>query len=67
VSAEWIPLNGLTYDPKDDVLAVITEPYEHNIRHPKEIYVSEDMGALLAVEAIDGDGAKKIRSWTWRY
>lgn len=60
VAAEWIPLNGLSYDPKDDVLAVITEAFEHNIRHPKEIFVEEDMGALLAVEAVDGDGDKQI-------
>ena len=60
VAVEWVSLDGLTYDPHDDVLAIITGAFEHNIRSPREIFVLEDMGALLAVEAIDGEGAKQI-------
>ena len=60
VAADWIALNGLTYDPQDNVLQIITGSFEHNIRNPQEIYVEENQGALLAIEALDGDGAKQI-------
>jgi hypothetical protein len=34
IEADFIPLVGLSYDPKNDVLAVTAEGLEHLISHP---------------------------------
>ncbi|MFL6711906.1 MAG: DUF5335 family protein, partial [Sulfurifustis sp.] len=36
---EWVLLNGLVYDPKDDVFEVVTDDVDHLIHHPKDIYI----------------------------
>jgi hypothetical protein len=36
-AAEWPPLRGVAYDPKDDVLEVALEGIDHLIEHPREI------------------------------
>jgi len=60
VAAEWLPLLGLTYDPKNDVLDVELEGLDHMISKPREIYV-EDGGVGLASFAItDAEGARQI-------
>src|SRR5262249_49505181 len=38
VQAEWLPLHGITYDPKDDLVEVILEGLDHMISKPREIY-----------------------------
>lgn len=38
----------MSYDPKDDVLAVAVEGIEHNIRHPKQIFVEQDAESLYS-------------------
>jgi hypothetical protein len=60
VEAEWIPLIGLSYDPKGDVLTVIAEGVEHLIRHPKQIHVDQELDWLNNIEAIDGEGTHHI-------
>ena len=60
IEAEWLPLLGLTYDPKNDVLDVELEGLDHMIPKPREIYV-EDGGVGLASLAItDAEGARQI-------
>jgi len=56
VEAEWIPLVGLSYDPADDLVAVIAEGVRHLIRHPKQIHVEHDTESLHSVEVIDAEG-----------
>lgn len=60
VEVEWLPLIGLTYDPKDDVMAIAMEGIEHNISHPKEIYVEQDVETLRTVEVVDPSGEHHI-------
>ncbi len=56
VEADWIPLIGISYDPKGDVLAVTAEGVQHLIRHPKQIHVDQDVDWLRSIEAIDAEG-----------
>jgi len=56
VEAEWIPLVGLSYDPANDLVAVIAEGVRHLIRHPKQIHVEHDTEWLRSVEVIDAEG-----------
>ena len=50
---DWVPLIGLSYDPKSDILAVMVEGIEHNIQHPQQIYVEQDVETLHSIE-VDG-------------
>jgi hypothetical protein len=60
VEAEWLPLIGITYDPKDDLIEVALEGVDHLIRKPREVWVEEDGLNLSGVEVVDGDGVRHI-------
>jgi hypothetical protein len=60
VEVEWVPLIGLTYDPKSDVLAVMVEGIEHNIQHPQQIYVEQDVETLHSIDIEDASGEHHI-------
>jgi hypothetical protein len=60
VEAEWLPLIGITYDPKDDLVEVALEGVDHMIRKPSEIYLESDVGTLASIEIVGDDGVKQI-------
>ena len=60
VELDWVPLIGLTYDPKSDILAVAVEGIEHNIQHPQQIYVEQDVETLHSIEVDDASGEHHI-------
>ena len=39
IQAEWVPLLGIVYDPKDDIVEVAVENLDHIIQRPRELYV----------------------------
>lgn len=60
IVAEWIPMIGITYDLRDDLLDVALDRVNHLIRHPQEIMVEEDEGGLKSVAVLDNEGARQI-------
>jgi hypothetical protein len=60
VEADWIPLVGLSYEPKGDVLTVAAEGIQHLIHHPRQVHVDHDMDWLHSIEAIDAEGNHHI-------
>jgi hypothetical protein len=60
IAVEWVPLLGITYESRDDLLDVAFDRANHLIRHPQEILVEEDAGRLLSVAVIDGEGIRRI-------
>lgn len=60
IEAEWLPVFGITYDPKDDLVEVALEDVDHLIRSPREIYVDEDVVGLASLLIIDGSGTRQI-------
>ena len=60
IQAEWLPLHGIAYDPKDDLMEVTLEGLDHMITKPREIYVEDGTVGLESVEIIDADGIKQI-------
>jgi hypothetical protein len=57
----WLPLAGITYDPRSDLLEVLVENMDHLVLHPEEIYVDETAtGILSSLEVIRKDGTKEI-------
>lgn len=60
IATDWVGLNGLIYDPKEDALEVFTESLDHRIAHPREIYVTESPGGLESVAAVEENDTKQI-------
>lgn len=64
IQAEWLPLNGLTYDPNDDTFYVYLEDtdmmFDHGISHPQEILVHLGATGLDHVIVVDGDGRRHL-------
>jgi hypothetical protein len=60
IEAEWLPLLGISYDPKDDILDIDLEGHDHQIRNPREIYVEAQGLELSSMEVIDADGTRHI-------
>ena len=60
IVAEWVPLLGLSYDSRDDVLDVALSGLDHLIRQPREIYVQEGSAGLETIAVLSADGMKQI-------
>jgi hypothetical protein len=60
VEAEWLPLVGLTYDHKDDVLDVALEGLDHLIPKPREIYVEDGGVGLASLAVVDAEGTRHV-------
>jgi len=58
VEGEWVPMTGISYDPKDDVLTVEIDNGKvlHNILNPQEVVVDEDDAGLHSIEVKCGHG-----------
>ena len=60
IEAEWLPFFGISYDPKDDVIALALEGHDHLIHKPREIYIEGEGLELASLEVIDADGVRQI-------
>ena len=64
IEAAWLPLLGIVYDHKNDIVQVILggpdAHVDHMIRHPREIYLTEGAAGLASILVIDGDGVEQI-------
>src|SRR5260221_3521773 len=41
IETEWVALDGIVYDPKDDLVEMVLEDLDHMIGKPREIWVDE--------------------------
>lgn len=57
---ESIPLTGLSYDPHHDTFFVHSPSLEHQIPHPKSVFVAEEGIELRSVEILDQNDNKQI-------
>jgi hypothetical protein len=60
IEAEWLPVIGVVYDRKDDLVEVALEGVDHLIYHPQEIYIDHGPGGVISLEIVDGSGARQI-------
>jgi hypothetical protein len=60
IEAEWLPLLGLTYGPKNEVLDVELEGLDHLIPKPREIYLEDGGVGLASLAVVDAEGARQI-------
>ena len=63
IEAEHVPLKGLSYDPKDDVVQVWVGDIDHLIHHPQKIMVVYDADErLIAIDITDAEGEQHLIS-----
>jgi len=60
VYAEWSPLQGVTYDPKDDLFEIQLEGVDHLVFHPTLFAIGEHDGLTESLSVVDGRGAQHI-------
>jgi hypothetical protein len=60
IEARRLPLIGMSYDPKSDVLTLLVGDLSHMIRAPRELYVDEEPLGLIAFQIVDAEGVRQI-------
>jgi Family of unknown function (DUF5335) len=60
IEAEWVPLLGIAYDPKDDLFEVATESIDHLVPRPQELYAEEKAYGLELLALVDADGDRHL-------
>jgi hypothetical protein len=60
IVAGWVPLLGITYDSKDDLVDVALDRFSHLIRRPRAITADDTSAGLSSVAVVDEDGARQI-------
>lgn len=60
IEAEWLPLLGIAYDPKDDLIEISLDGLDHLIAHPQRVFVDFGAEGLTSMQVIDGDGLSQI-------
>jgi hypothetical protein len=57
---KWLPLQGIVYDPKDNIVEILLEGLDHLVHKPREIYVDQEALVLKSIEVIDQDDVRQI-------
>ena len=60
IQGESLPLFGITYDPKDDLVEIAMEGLDHLIDKPRAISVDEGPEGFTGMEIVDSDGQRQI-------
>jgi hypothetical protein len=60
IAAKWLPLLGITYDPKDDLLEIALEGFDHLINKPQSISVDDGPQGLASMEIVDKDARRQV-------
>jgi hypothetical protein len=60
IEAEWLPLLGISYDPKDDIIDIALEGVDHRIQKPQEIFLEGEGLELSSLEIVDAEGVHQI-------
>ncbi|SDY55683.1 hypothetical protein SAMN04515617_11674 [Collimonas sp. OK242] len=60
IAAEWIPMLGIVYEPRSNILEIGLEGLNHLIHRPKTIHVEERGSELLSIHVTDEDEVQHI-------
>jgi len=56
VEARWLPLRGMVFDARGNVLEIALDGVGHSILAPRDIQVEETERGLVAIEIVAVDG-----------
>jgi hypothetical protein len=60
IEAESLPLLGIAYDSRSDIMEIALDGLDHMINHPREVSADIGPGGLTALEVVDGDNVHQI-------
>ena len=60
VEARWLPLLGVVFDARGDVLEIALDGVGHSIVSPREIVAEETQRGLVALEIVAADDSVEI-------
>ena len=60
LEARWLPILGLVYEPKTDLLEVALEGVDHLVAHPREMLIETSKRGVVGVEIIADDDVRRI-------
>jgi len=60
IAANWLPLLGITYEPKGDLLEIALEGFDHLIHNPRDISVDAGPEGLTSMEIVDSARERQI-------
>jgi hypothetical protein len=60
VEARALPLLGLAYDHKNDLIEVALEGLDHLIHNPRELATHEEDDGLISIRVVDADDVTQI-------
>jgi hypothetical protein len=60
VEAKWLPLLGIVYDPRSDIIEIALEGLDHMIHQPSDIAVEEGPAGLASMKVTDAAGIIQI-------
>lgn len=60
LETSWVPIMGLVYEPKTDLLEVALEGVDHLITHPREVLVETSKRGIVSVEIVADDDVRRI-------
>jgi hypothetical protein len=60
IAAEWVPVLGIAYDPKNDLVELALEDLDHLIHEPRAIYAETGPAGLQSLEIIDRNDVHHI-------
>ena len=60
IEADWLPLFGVAYDPKNDLIEIALEGVDHLVRNPVRLAVEGDGPLVSSIEFVDRDGTQQI-------
>jgi hypothetical protein len=55
IEARWLPLHGLVFDARGDVLEVALDGVGHSIVSPRKVLLEETERGLVAIEIVGSD------------
>jgi len=56
----WIPFIGISYDPPEKIISIISEYIDHRIKQPREVYVEDTDGGIASITISGGDGYEHL-------
>lgn len=60
VKTRELPVVGLVYDARSDILEVVLDGIEHIVMHPRDLYVDYGPGGVASLAIVDRDHAWQI-------
>lgn len=60
VQASAVLMEGITYEPRSDVLAILCQGLEHVVHKPEEVYVDTVLGELSSLAVRNEEGEVQI-------